>query len=162
MLKLESILFPTDFSKPSMYAFEAAAALARDHGARLVILHVTPPMVVYGEMIPPPPPSPEETVSKIWEAFHNLEAADPKVRDLRVETRVEEGDPAYGILAVAKEIGAGMIVMGTHGRTGIRRLLMGSVAEEVLRKAPCPVMTVKGPVAVTAETTEFVGAATGK
>ena len=136
MLKLESILFPTDFSKPSTYAFEAAAALARDHGARLVILHVTQPMVVYGEMIPPPPPSPEETMAKIWDAFHNLEAADPKVRDLRVETRVEEGDPAHGILAAAKDIAASMIALGTNGRTGLRRLLMGSVAEEVLRKRP--------------------------
>ena len=61
MLALKTILFPTDFSKPAEYAFGAAAALARDHAARLVILHVMPPMIVYGEMIPPPPPSPEET-----------------------------------------------------------------------------------------------------
>jgi nucleotide-binding universal stress UspA family protein len=145
MLKLETILFPTDFSKPSEYAFEAAAALARDHKARLIVMHVTPPVIVYGELIPPPPASPEEYVAKIWEAFHKLEAAEPRVRELRVETRVEEGDPAWGILNVAKEENVSMIVMGTHGRTGLRRLVMGSVAEEVLRKATCPVMTVKGP-----------------
>jgi universal stress protein A len=162
MFKLDTILFPTDFSKPSEYAFAAAAALARDHKARLVILHVTPPVIVYGELIPPPPASPEETVAKIWEAFHNLEATNPKVRTLRIETRVEEGDPACGILAVAKDVDASMIVMGTHGRTGLRRLLMGSVAEEVLRKAACPVMTVKGPMPMMSETCELAGAAAGK
>jgi len=64
-----------------------------------------------------------------------------------VEHRLEEGDTAKVILDVALEIGAGLIVMGTHGRTGLGRLLLGSVAEQVLRKAPCPVLTAKFPLA---------------
>jgi len=108
------------------------------------MLHVAQPMLVYGEMmIPPPIPSPDEWKEKMWEGFHKLEKADPKVRELRVETRVAEGDPALWILDTARDVGADMIVMGTHGRTVLGRLLMGSVAEEVLRKASCPVMTVK-------------------
>lgn len=144
MMKLNTILCPTDFSKAAAYAFEAAAAMAHDHKAHLVVVHVMQPMIVYGEMmIPPPPPEPEDAKAKIWKEFHKLEAAYPRVRDLRVETRIAEGDPAVCILEAAREVGADMIVMGTHGRTGLGRLLMGSVAEEVLRKAPCPVMTVK-------------------
>lgn len=160
MMKLQTILCATDFSAPARYAFEAAAALAHDHGARLVILHVSQPMLVYGEMmIPPPPPTPEDYKSKIWEEFHKVEAADPKIRELRVETRVAEGDPALHIISVAREVNADMIVMGTHGRSGLGRLLMGSVAEEVLRKAPCPVMTVKsGITTLTAEVPVAVGA----
>jgi universal stress protein A len=146
MLKMQTILCPTDFSKPSEYAFRVAGALARDHGARLVILHVSQPEFVYGEMIPPPPPSPAEYKEKIWQAFHKLEETDPKIREVRVETKIVEGVPGDEIVNVAKETGAEMIVMGTHGRTGLRRLLMGSVAEQVLRRAPCPVMTVKAPL----------------
>ena len=158
-MNLKTILFPTDFSKPSEFAFEAAAAMARDHGARLVVLHVHQPELVYGEMIPLPPPEPEDYKEKIWQCFHKLEESDPGVRELRVETRVEEGDATYNILTVAKDVNADMIIMGTHGRTGLRRLLMGSVAEEVLRKATCPVMTVKGPMSVMQEDAALAAAA---
>jgi nucleotide-binding universal stress UspA family protein len=159
MLKLETILYPTDFSKPSEYAFELAAALARDHGARLVILHVLPPTIIYGELVPVPPTPPDDYLPKMWEAFHRLEAADPRARELRVEARVVEGAPADAIREIAEEVGASLIVMGTHGRTGLSRLLMGSVAEEVLRKAACPVMTVKRPVPALAAVGVPVGAA---
>ena len=62
-----------------------------------------------------------------------------------MDTRVHEGDPATQIVRVAQETRCDLIVLGTHGRTGLGRLLMGSVAEQVLRKAPCPVLTVKTP-----------------
>jgi len=67
--------------------------------------------------------------------------------DIRAERRFARGDPAEQILRVANEIHADLIVMGTHGRTGLERLLMGSVAEQVLRQAPCPVLTVRNPSA---------------
>jgi nucleotide-binding universal stress UspA family protein len=76
-----------------------------------------------------------------------MQAADQNVR---VEHRLEEGDAARVILEVAREIGAGLIIMGTQGRTGLGRLLLGNVAEHVLRKAPCPVLTVKLPFAAAA------------
>jgi nucleotide-binding universal stress UspA family protein len=162
MLKLNTVLCPTDFSAAGGFAFETAAALAHDHGARLVILHVTQPMLVYGDMmVPPPEPTPEEWKEKMWETFHKLEKADPKVRELHVETRVAEGDPALWILETARDVEADMIVMGTHGRSGLTRLLMGSVAEEVLRKATCPVMTVKAGNGTLAAKAAPVAAAAG-
>jgi nucleotide-binding universal stress UspA family protein len=69
-----------------------------------------------------------------------------------VERRLEEGDPIGEILRAAAEVPCDLIVMGTHGRTGLARLLMGSVAEEVVRKAPCPVVTVKTPFPVATPT----------
>jgi nucleotide-binding universal stress UspA family protein len=64
---------------------------------------------------------------------------------IRTERRYEEGEPVAEILLTAKECGADLIVMGTHGRTGLARLLMGSVADQVVRRAECPVVTVKVP-----------------
>ena len=68
-----------------------------------------------------------------------------------LDCRLLEGDPATAIVEAAEETGADLVVMGTSGRTGLTRLLMGSVAEEVLRHAPCPVLTVRGPVPVRTE-----------
>lgn len=148
MFKLNTILFPTDFSKPAECAFPLACSMARDHGAKVVILHVIPPMFVDGELMASVPLPPVDYKAEMWEAFRKLQVIEPRARELRVETRVWEGDPVYGILAAAKETAADLIVMGTHGRTGLGRLVMGSVAEKVLRKAPCPVLTVKTPIAV--------------
>jgi len=159
MLHVETILHPTDFSKPSEYAFRLACSLARDHGARLVVVHVAPPVLAYGELVPLPPVNYKELV---WEEFHKLETMEPWVRSLRIETKFYEGEPGEKIVEAAREVTADMVVMGTHGRTGLRRLLMGSVAEEVLRNAPCPVLTVKSPCGLTngtaAETPEVAEA----
>jgi nucleotide-binding universal stress UspA family protein len=79
------------------------------------------------------------------ELFEKLKALGPIDSAVRVERVLLEGDPAAGILEKAREMPCDLIVMGTHGRTGVGRLLMGSVAEAVLRRAPCPVLTVKDP-----------------
>jgi len=151
MLHLETILHPTDFSPASEYAFRLACSLARDHGARLLVVHVAPPILAYGELVPLPPVNYRDLV---WEEFHKLEETEPWVRTLRLDTKLFEGEPAEKIVAAAKESKADLVVMGTHGRTGLRRILMGSVAEEVLRLAPCPVLTVKAPQAPVATPTE--------
>lgn len=154
MFTLNTILYPSDFSKPSEYALQLACAIARDHKARVVILHVSPipPAFVGGELMLPVPSA--DYKEQIWESFRELQATEPRIRELRVETKVVEGDPAYEIVSAAKEIGADLVVMGTHGRTGLGRLIMGSVAEQVLRKAPCPVLTVRTPRVVAADTLE--------
>ncbi len=143
MLHFRTILHPTDFSPAAEEAFQLAGSLARDHGARLVILHVHP-LTPGAEF---PVEWPEEEVKdykeEIWDEFHRLEAVDPHIRDVRVECKLREGDPAQEILCLAGDIDCDLIVMGTHGRTGLTRLLMGSVAEKVLRKALCPVLTMK-------------------
>src|SRR5229473_4269720 len=144
MLPIKTILHPTDFSAPSEYAFRVACALARDYGAKLVVMHVDMPPVTIGEVISSM--EPEEYKQKLWDEFRRLEASEPGIRDLRVETKLVEGNPAREILRAAREIKPELIVMGTHGRTGLSRLLMGSVAEEVVRKSPFPVLTVKMPI----------------
>jgi nucleotide-binding universal stress UspA family protein len=145
MLPIRTVLHPTDFSGHSDYAFRLACSLARDYGARLIVLHVLErPVLIYaGVMTAPPPPAPTaEERQAVLERLHRIEPPDPAVR---VEHLLEEGDPATAILQVAQERQCDLIVLGSHGRTGLGRLLLGSVAEQVVRKASCPVLTVKTP-----------------
>jgi nucleotide-binding universal stress UspA family protein len=141
MLAIQTILHPTDFSERSDQAFRLACSLARDHGARVIVLHVAPPPVagyVGGVMTPEPGRHDEEW----WDQLRRRQPDDPRVP---VERVLGEGRPAEAILRAARERQCDLIVMGTHGRTGLGRALMGSVAEEVVRKAPCPVLTIKVP-----------------
>jgi nucleotide-binding universal stress UspA family protein len=142
MLATTTILYPTDFSPESQAAFEAACDLASAKGGRLVVLHVERPPLsnLGGSTFVPPLPS-EYDQKQLLEQLQSLQPLRP---DISLERRLEYGAPESIILKVAQEIGADLIVLGTHGRTGLRRLLMGSVAEHILRKAPCPVLTVRG------------------
>jgi nucleotide-binding universal stress UspA family protein len=141
MLAVRTIIHPTDFSSHSMAAYGLACALARDYGARLVVVHVRPPLVVFAEL-PPFPQEPPEVMKKVREKLYGLP---PPYTGIAVGHRLLEGDPAAGILRAAREESGDLIVMGTHGLSGVGRMLMGSVAEDVLRRAPCPVLTVKTP-----------------
>jgi nucleotide-binding universal stress UspA family protein len=143
MLAIHKILHPTDFSRNSDYAFHMACALARDYGARLLVLHVRPlPTAAYGEFgaLPPDPAEQREELQM------RLEKITPTDQSIAIEHRLAEGEIAWEIIHLADEEKCDLIVMGTHGRTGLSRLLMGSVAEMVVRKATCPVLTVKNPV----------------
>lgn len=158
MLPIRTILHPTDFSSYSDYAFRMACSLARDYGARVIVTHVAEtPMPVFGDgvVLPPPQVSREPLLAKLNEC----QAPDGSVP---VEPWLVEGDPATEILRVAEEGKCDLIVMGTHGRTGFGRLLMGSVAEQVVRKAPCPVLTIRTPTAEAAPVQEPVGALAGQ
>ena len=143
MWEIRTILCAADFSACSRYAFDVARALARDSHARLVVLHVAtpPPFVTWAEL--------ERALDRRdgyrAELAHKLRESYPDDGLGAVEYRVEDGDPATEIAGVAREIGCDLVVTGTHGRTGFDHLLLGSVAEKVLRKAPCPVLTVKIP-----------------
>jgi nucleotide-binding universal stress UspA family protein len=150
MLSIRNILVPTDFSEQSVAAFHLASALARDHRAGLTILHVREtPMVPFAEFgAVPPVDVPSRTA--LLEKMAEFEPPDDATG---VEYLVADGIPAEEIVKVASDRGCDLIVMGTHGRTGVGRLLLGSVAEEVMRKAPCPVLTLKHPLpAAEAET----------
>jgi nucleotide-binding universal stress UspA family protein len=138
---IRTILYPTDFSDRSRPAFELACSLARDHGAEVVVLHVAPLpllMPMNGVLVP----TPVDQAECARPQLEQVRPADPRVK---VVHRLAEGSPADEILAAATDLPADLIVMGTHGRGGLSRVLMGSVAETVLRKAPCPVLTVKAP-----------------
>ena len=144
MLPIQTILYPTDFSPHAGPALEFACALARDYGADLVLVYVRQPTTpVFGEFgaVPPEPLVPLETLKG------RLRQLPPNTFTGRVTCHVREGNAAAEILALASECGCDLIVMGSHGRTGLGRLLMGSVAEHVVRKAPCAVLTVKALIA---------------
>jgi nucleotide-binding universal stress UspA family protein len=145
MLPIRTILHPTDFSAHSDYAFRLACSLARDHGARVIALHVLDRQVLAypGVMMPPPPP--RATAEQRAAILAQMQQIVPRDSAVPVEYLVEEGAPATAILQIAQETPCDVIVMGTHGRTGLSRLVIGSVAEQVMRSATCPVLTVKAP-----------------
>jgi nucleotide-binding universal stress UspA family protein len=138
MAVIRTILHPPDFSPHSDYAFAVACALARGYDAQLFVLHVAPPP----DIAFPGGPPPENYHPELTAALHRIQAPDPRVR---LRHRLVEGDADEEIVQTARDIHSDLIVMGTHGRTGLGRLLVGSVAEWVLRRAPCPVLTVKLP-----------------
>jgi len=137
------ILAPTDFSYASEEALRWATSLARDAGAKLIIVHVEePPMAYAGEL----PLAPDEATRD--ELRRSLAQTLPTDSNVPYEHKLLVGEPASAIVDLAEREHADLIVMGSHGRKGITRLLMGSVAEAVVRKAKCPVLTVKQPAAV--------------
>jgi nucleotide-binding universal stress UspA family protein len=148
------VLFPTDFSTTGRAALELATSLAKDRGAKLLIAHVEEPPMAYGggelyygiEM-----PDRKELEKMLSEVV----PTDPSVG---YEHRLVVGSPATAIVYLAEKEHVEMIVMPTHGRTGVLRVLMGSVAEEVVRKAKCPVLTVKATAARPARKEVAVGA----
>jgi nucleotide-binding universal stress UspA family protein len=131
-------LFPTDFSTAAEAGLAEAETLAKARGATLLILHVQEPMMAFDCALYYGPLEPAtETLDRL---LHEVTPSDPTIR---VQHRLSMGDPATEIVRVANEEKVDLIVMGTHGRTGFSRLLMGSVAEQVVRHAPCPVLTYK-------------------
>jgi nucleotide-binding universal stress UspA family protein len=152
MRLMQTILYATDFSEHSCKALDLAGSLARDHAARLVILHVVPsgaPVTGPGDGA-----ALERAERRQWdlqsyqqEMAGRLRCLDVPAVAAPVERLLEEGDPATVILRTAEQTSCDLIVLGTHGKTAEMRRLMGSVAEEVMRRARCPVLTVKVPVA---------------
>ncbi len=138
-MNYKKILFATDFSPASDAALQYATALARDSGATLLIMHVEelPSAYSAGEMMLPVTEYPNPELRKMLEA---VKPSDPNVRS---EHHLLLGTPADEIVRLAAEKEADLIVIGTHGRTGLKRVLMGSVAEAVTRLAKCPVLTLK-------------------
>ncbi|MGP0063664.1 MAG: universal stress protein [Isosphaeraceae bacterium] len=133
-----TILHPTDFSENSEPALRVARHLARDLGARLILLHVAPFDIYVQETAVPVDLSLYR--EELEQTGRRVDGQDLKYP---VETRLCQGEPADEIIRTAAELGNGLIVMGTHGRTGLSRLLFGSVAEFVLPRANCPVLAVK-------------------
>jgi universal stress protein A len=142
MLSLRTILHPNDCSEHSKTALHLASALARDYGARLVLLYVKAPQeTVVGEFGTPPPeeePSDEDYLQQ-------LEKLVPADARLTAECVVAEGRPADEIVRVAKETKGDLIVLGGHKHSWLGRLFAGDVAEQVIRRAGCPVVTVRSP-----------------
>lgn len=141
---VRTILVPIDFSPNADAVLEWAAHLGHEHGSRIVLLHAYHLPVDFqqleGAYLPP----------DFWaqvknDATQNLERYAARLREqgLAVEAVIREGYPASVIEEEARDRGVDLIVIGTRGHTGLKHLLLGSVAERVVQKAPCPVLTVK-------------------
>jgi nucleotide-binding universal stress UspA family protein len=141
------ILCPIDFSDASRAALETACELARRFDAKLALFHAYPvpgytfpdgSFVASTKML-------EELAEQARRHLDEWKALAETAGVTGVETATAVGEPAHEIVAFATEQHADLVVLGTHGRTGLSHALMGSVAERVVRKAPCPVLTVRPP-----------------
>lgn len=149
-IEIERILFPTDFSPFSAQALRHALALTRKLKTRLKVIHVVPNVIQPADAMYLSAPAAymsapwmltPEGRQKLEQDMRNFMAP---AREARIDYEVEvvEGDPWREILAAAEAMPADLVVMGTHGRSGLERLFLGSVAEKLIRRLPCPVLTV--------------------
>lgn len=144
-LEIRRILVPVDFSDAARPVVEYARDMARDRGASVALLHVVG--------VPATPLDPAYGVAADPKILQDLQAGAARgLEDLAalvrkagvpVETRVVLGAPSREIVRAAREGGADLVVIGTHGRTGLRHVFLGSVAENVVRLCPCPVLTLR-------------------
>lgn len=146
-MQFRTILLPTDFSECAESALAYAADFARQSGARLLCLHVvepTAPVVGYGPAVESLPPA--DLAGQLEDAAAGelpRLAERGECAGLAVEELLARGEAATEIVRVARERGADLIVISSHGRTGLGRMLFGSTAESVVRHAHCPVLVVK-------------------
>ncbi len=141
-MKLKKILFATDFSDQAEVASRLATSLARDSGAQMIIAHTVEPAPVsadrgFGGYVA------EDEATEA--AQRQLDETAPSDAQVACAHKLLEGSPAAAIVQYADEQGVDLIVVGSHGRKGVTRLLLGSVAEAIVRHARCPVLTVKQP-----------------
>jgi nucleotide-binding universal stress UspA family protein len=147
MIKLTRIVCPTDFSPTASRAVDYAAALADSFGAKLVLLHVIPemsyPLRSFG-MASSFPHLKEELHERAREELDKRAAAiKSQLPKVEVSIDLRDGEAHEAALECAKAHGADMIVIGTHGHTGLKHALLGSTAERVVRMSDCPVLTVR-------------------
>ena len=144
MFRPRVILCPTDFSENSTVALDVARDLARQNEAALIVLHVAdtlgPENLGFAEA--ETRLQPEGHVAELRQMLHRQAPAEP---GLEPRYLLREGDPARVIEQVVREQLCDLVVLGTHGRTGLEHLLMGSIAEQIIRRCPCPALVVKYP-----------------
>ncbi len=141
MIAFKNILVPVDFGEPSRRALEVAISLAKQNGAALTVLHVfdVPPSYASMDL------SPVDLLTPMWSAAQaELDATLAKVKDSLPQAThcLTRGTPWREILATIERTHPDLVVVGTHGRTGLERVLLGSVAERIVRLSPVPVLTV--------------------
>lgn len=148
--KIQTILVPTDFSEPTRDQLDYSVWLAQTVRARLILLHVLQTMPLAEAVNWLDGVAPPTGEAALWEQVkHASEQQMGRLKELyaaagvEITTRVKEGVPFVEIIRTAEQEQADLIVMGSHGRTGVRHLLIGSVAERVVRKAACPVLVLK-------------------
>ncbi|MFL5330845.1 MAG: universal stress protein [Gemmataceae bacterium] len=143
MLHIQTILFATDLSESSQSAYPLASSLARDHGANLVVLHVVP-TGTHDFMLLAQLGHGSSAEQFEHDVDHHVRGVHPTADDVSTKYLIAHGAASDVIVRIAQKIHCDLIVVGSHGRTGLARILMGGVAEQVLRTAPCPVLVVRG------------------
>lgn len=146
MPTIHRILVPTDFGECSTPALRFAVDLAEKFGAELVLLHVVQDLALAMPDAVMPTPIPGPDLGQLIDAgkggLANLIERENLAR-FSPRTEVRVGSPVAEIVAAAGDLKADLLCVGTHGRTGLAHLLLGSQAERIIREAPCPVLTVK-------------------
>lgn len=146
MLTFRKILVPTDFSAASKCALPYARELARMHGAEVVLIHVIEiphyPTLFEGTAMVVPPLD-DSVRRELAKQLEELADAELRVHGVTARTLVRDGAPRHELLACAREEKVDLLVIATHGYTGLRHVFLGSTAEQVVREAPCPVLTVR-------------------
>lgn len=146
MIKIKTIVVPTDFSKNSLHALEGAVDFARKFGAEIVLVHVLEspvyPAMTFGAGVANLPSIQQELRDAVADHLKKV-CAEEIPEDVKSRWVSHEGNPFAEIIATAKSEKADLIVIATHGHTGIKHLLLGSTAEKVVRKSPCPVLTIR-------------------
>jgi universal stress protein A len=147
MFPVKKILCPTDFSEPSLRGVEAAAEFAANCSGEVILLHVIPPAHT---LTPPTIPSGKvleyyEELTRFAEKSLNEVIGEKFSKDFSVSSKVVQGNPSDEIVRTASVEKVNLIVIATHGATGWRRFMFGSVAEKVVRMAACPVLTIPAP-----------------
>ncbi len=146
MLTLKTVLVPTDFSDASESALRYGKAMARAFGASLHVVHVMEDLLAHAwaaEVYVASMPQLRDEIEKESRQRLGTLLTDGELKELRAETALLAGNPFLEIVRYAKAHNIDLIVMGTHGRGPIAHMLLGSVAEKVVRKSPCPVLTVR-------------------
>ena len=148
-IAIKNVLFATDFSETSEAALPYVAALSQRYGSEIHLAHVLPEVRFLRPGVPD-----SATIGSIYEDAHGnaqqkMRLLDKRLRDFPHRVHLPHGSVSFTISQLVREYEIDLVVAGTHGRTGLGRLILGSVAEEILRRAPCPVLTV-GPNVVAA------------
>jgi nucleotide-binding universal stress UspA family protein len=145
MINLKRILLPTDFSESARHALTYATSFAREYKAEVLLLHVVENLTVgyASDLFPVPMAEVFEEISGYAKIEVGKLATEVRAKGVTVREQVVQGKPSLEILRIAREEAVDMIVLGTHGKGLLDQALFGSTAERVLRKAPCPVLTVR-------------------
>jgi nucleotide-binding universal stress UspA family protein len=145
VIKMKRVLVPTDFSESARHALTYGTSFAREYGAELVLLHVVENVTVgyASDLFPVPMAEVFQEISGFAKAELAKLAAEARQREVAVTEVVVQGKPSAEIVRYAAETAVDMIVLGTHGKGVLDQALFGSTTERVVRRAPCPVLTVR-------------------
>ncbi|MBX3395020.1 MAG: universal stress protein [Phycisphaerae bacterium] len=149
MISLTRVLFPTDFSDLSLQALKYARSFAESFKAELHVLHIVDEASIYWTAVAPNTVPIGPSINELMEIAESemQRFVQAQLADLKAPmvTEVLSGRPFMEIIRYAREKTIDLIVIGTHGRSGLHHVLLGSVAEKIVRKAPCPVLTIRHP-----------------